>query len=219
MLGARREVVTKQEDDIGERGRTGEEITVSGFFGLGPHIHHCHHGMMFRDLGHLFAQIAERPLPDATTAAEQPVGKSDRLVAGRNVHREAFGDETHAVRAETLDEDVKINIGRGKKKLADLELCAGDPAAPFAFNVQFADGGGEDIGAPAVGHEVDLLDLGTGSQRAEEVLEVRVRELAGLAIAGVACRRPVLPAGHENITGTPPRPAKCHSWAARNAED
>src|SRR5262245_25537467 len=152
-------MIAQHEDDIGKTRRTREEVAMAALVGLGLHIHHAQERMLIDRGGQVVPKVPKRQLANSLSAAEQPVGHADGLIICRDVDGQSLSYEANAVSAEFLNEDIKVDVRRGKNDLAKLEGLTSILASRPILQMQLANSCGQDIGSPAVRDQVNLLHI------------------------------------------------------------
>ena len=187
VLGAGGEVVAGGEDEIGADGGVGDEVVVAVASGVGDFGVDDLGGAEFSDGGEFIGgeHGGDVGAAEACEAAEEPVGEFEEFVFFADVEDEAFGIGADLGGGAALEGDVEVHVWGGEDDGAELEFFAGGFSGGGEFVVEFAECGGEDVGAAGVGDDVDLLDVGAGGDEAECLLEVEDGEFAGLAVVHV----------------------------------
>ena len=187
VVGAGEEVVAGGEDEVGADGGVGDEVVVSVAADVGDSGIDDLDGFEFLEGGEFLGAEhgGDVGTAEASEAAEEPVGDSEELVFFADVEDETFGIEAELGGGAALEGDIEVHVWGGEDDGAELELFAGGFTGGDIFNVEFAEGGGEDVGAAAVADDVDLLDVGAGGDELEGLLEVIDGEFAGLAVVHV----------------------------------
>src|SRR5262249_16739480 len=140
----------------GHDGGVGEFVVVGGGKAADLAMHEVRRAQFTDALTRLGAEVIDGQAADASLAVEEPFGEFEQLILGRKVNHQVILRGTECFEKEALAENFGVQIGRGENKRLELEGLGGTFVFGHGGDGQFADGGGGDVGAAAVGDDVDV---------------------------------------------------------------
>ena len=134
-------------------------------------------------------------LAHAAKTHEQQAREANGPVGVRDVEGRPLRPQAHVLGRHPLGDHLQVEVGGGQHDVLDAVDGAEIVPRRARFDVQLAQGAGQDIRPPAMGDEVELLQFRRRGQQPQELLQVKDGELPRFAVVGIAAQPPPDPAG------------------------